>query len=273
MTSEIKRARSALDEQARMTRELEIAASIQTSLLPPDPSHPDFEFRGQDDAGGRGGRRLYDVLRGGRDDALWITIGDVSSHGLSAGLVMLMAQAAFATHFHTDPNASPDKVLRGVNSLLRENIAARLKQNKYLTAQLLAYRGDGRFTCAGAHQWPVILRARTKRCEIVETPGPWLGILPELDDVPLIEITLEPGDVLCLYSDGLTEAVNDDGDLFDTSRLSQALKSAIEDSDDLDAAAARIFERVQAYSGRHDDDWTLLLVRRREDAESRRSAA
>jgi serine phosphatase RsbU (regulator of sigma subunit) len=242
-------------------------------LLPPSPSHPDFEFAGKMTPADEVGGDFYDVLQSGRDDALWITIGDVSSHGLSAGLVMLMAQASFATHFHSDPGASPDKVLRGVNSLLRENIAARLKQNKYLTAQLLAYRGDGRFTCAGAHQWPVILRARTKRCEIVETPGPWLGILPELDDVPLIEIALEPGDVLCLYSDGLTEAVNDDGDLFDTSRLTEALESAIEDSDDLDAAAARIFERVQAYSGRHDDDWTLLLVRRREDAESRRSAA
>ena len=262
MTGELGRARAALSDQARMARELEIAAQIQRALLPPTPSHPDFEFAGRMVPADEVGGDFYDVLSEPKNDALWITVGDVSGHGVGAGLVMLMAQAAFASHFLNNPGEEPARVLREVNALLCENITNRLRDNKYVTAQLLTYAGAGKFVCVGAHEWPLIYRAKTKRCETVEAPGPWLGIVSDLSEVPVTVITIEPGDVLCLYSDGVTEAQNAAGELFDMARLGAVIEKAMTEGKVLDEVTRAVFEEVEAFSGRHDDDWTLLLAKR-----------
>ncbi len=262
MTGELGRARAALSDRARMARELEIAAQIQRALLPPSPSHADFEFAGRmlpaDEVGGD----FYDVLSDPKQGALWISIGDVSGHGVGAGLVMLMAQAAFASHFLNNPAEEPARVLRDVNALLCENITNRLRDNKYVTAQLLTYRGDGKFVCVGAHEWPILYRAKTGRCETIEAPGPWLGIVSDLSDVPLTTVLVEPGDVLCLYSDGITEAQNATGEQFDLVRLSGVLETALAQGKALDDVTRAVFAEVEAFSGRHDDDWTMLLAKR-----------
>ncbi|HTA89287.1 MAG TPA: SpoIIE family protein phosphatase [Polyangiaceae bacterium] len=262
MVGELGRARAALSDQARMARELEIAAQIQRAMLPPTPRHPDFEFAGRmlpaDEVGGD----FYDVLSDPKGDALWISIGDVSGHGVGAGLVMLMAQAAFASHFLNDPAEEPARVLREVNALLCENITNRLHDNKYVTAQLLTYTGAGRFVCVGAHEWPLVYRARTRRCETIEAPGPWLGIVADLPEVPVTVVTLEPGDVLCLYSDGVTEAQNAQGELFDVDRLGAVIAKAMAEGKVLDDVTRAVFDEVEVFSGRHDDDWTLLLAKR-----------
>ncbi len=262
MISEVATARAASEERARMGRELEIAASIQRQLLPPTPTHPDLEFSGKMVPADEVGGDFYDVLTGERD-TLWVTVGDVSSHGLSAGLVMVMAQAAFATHYYRDPDAPPDTVLRGVNRVLQTNINDRLGENKYLTAQLLTYRGAGTFRCVGAHEWPIVYRCATGDTEVVETPGPWLGILPTLDEVPLLDLHLDPGDVLCLYSDGLTEARNEGGELLDLTRFRRLLEKALTGEPPLERAVVEVFEAVSSYASQQEDDWSLLLVRRR----------
>jgi serine phosphatase RsbU (regulator of sigma subunit) len=263
MTGELGRARAALSNQARMARELEIAAQIQRALLPPDPSHPDFEFAGRmlpaDEVGGD----FYDVLSQPHHGSLWISVGDVSGHGVGAGLVMLMTQAAIASHFLNDPHAEPARVLREVNSLLCENITNRLRDSKYVTAQILTYEGSGRFACVGAHEWPLVYRAKSKRCEVIEAPGPWLGIVADLPEIPVTVMTVEPGDVLCLYSDGVTEAQNDAGEQFDVPRMAAAIERAISEGKALDEVTRAVFDEVECFSGRHDDDWTMLLVKRR----------
>jgi len=264
MTAELGRARAALNNQARMARELEIAAQIQRALLPPTPSHADFEFAGRMIPADEVGGDFYDVLSDPARNALWISVGDVSGHGVGAGLVMLMAQAAFASHFLRDSAEEPARVLRDVNALLCENISTRLRDDKYVTAQLLTYRGEGKFVCVGAHEWPIVYRAKTGRCEIVEAPGPWLGIVAELPDVPVTALTVEPGDVLCLYSDGITEAQNAAGELFDLARMSAVLEAALAKGSALDDVTRAVFDEVEEFSGRHEDDWTLLLARRRE---------
>lgn len=261
MTQEIADARAAQIDQARMSRELEIAASIQSALLPPAPEHPDFEFAGRMVPADEVGGDFYDVLASG--DRLWLTVGDVSNHGLSAGLVMLMAQSTFAGFFSSDPTADPDAVIRGVNRVLHANISDRLKENKYLTAQLLAYRGDGRFVCAGAHEWPIVYRAATRRCEVLPAAGPWLAILPDLDDVPLSELALAPGDVLCLYSDGLIEARDATGEQFDVPRLAALLEAELGADAPLERVLDAVYAAVRTHVHRQDDDWSMLLARRR----------
>jgi serine phosphatase RsbU (regulator of sigma subunit) len=261
MVGELERARGQLSNQARMARELEIAATIQRAMLPPEPSHPDFEFAGKMVPADEVGGDFYDVLSR-PDGDLWITVGDVSGHGVGAGLVMLMTQVAFASHFLMDPTLSSELVLSDVNRLLCENISQRLHDDKYVTVQLLKYAGAGRFLCVGGHVWPLVYRKKTQKCDLIRTPGPWLGILPLLGNIPESIIELDPGDVLCLYSDGLSEARDAGGELFDTDRLAQSLERALSREESLARVPDAVFANVDDFSGRHDDDWTMLLVRR-----------
>jgi serine phosphatase RsbU (regulator of sigma subunit) len=263
MIGEISRARQALGNQIRMARELEIASSLQQALLPPVPAHPDFEFVGRMRPADEVGGDFYDVLRDGNQDNLWITIGDVSGHGLDAGLVMLMTQSAFASQFRASALASPSAAVSNVNQLLCENIAERLKDRKYVTAQLFTYRGKGQFLCAGAHQPTIIYRARKQQCEMIEVPGPWLGIDPTIANIPAVPIALEPDDILCLYTDGLPEARNQAGELFDIPRFVDLVAETARQQTNLDAIADEIIRRVQEHTAAQEDDWTLLLVKRR----------
>ncbi|MET0591227.1 MAG: SpoIIE family protein phosphatase [Polyangiaceae bacterium] len=261
MVGELERARGQLSNQARMARELEIAATIQRAMLPPQPSHPDFEFAGKMVPADEVGGDFYDVLTR-PDGDLWITVGDVSGHGVGAGLVMLMTQVAFASHFLMDATLSSEVVLSDVNRLLCENIGQRLHDDKYVTVQLLKYAGAGRFLCVGGHVWPIVYRAKTGQCDVIRTPGPWLGILPSLGKIPESIIELDPGDVLCLYSDGLSEARDAKGELFDTDRLAASLAKAVAREESLAKVPEAVFADVEEFSDRHDDDWTMLLIRR-----------
>jgi sigma-B regulation protein RsbU (phosphoserine phosphatase) len=197
-----------------------------------------------------------------RSRSLWVTIGDVSGHGVPAGLVMLMTQSAFAAYFRANPLARPDEVIRGVNDLLAEQIGVRLRDNKYVTSLLLTHAGAGRFVYAGAHEWPLIWRKNERKTEYLEAPGPWLGIKRELDDIPVSSLSLGHGDLLCLYSDGLIEARDEHGTLFDVERLSAALEQAAERHEALQDIADAVIDAVARYAKQREDDWTLLLIRR-----------
>jgi serine phosphatase RsbU (regulator of sigma subunit) len=262
MTSEIARAREGLREQTRMSRDLEIAAGIQSALLPPSLAHPELEFAGRMQPAEEVGGDFYDVLCDDRSRSLWVTIGDVSGHGVPAGLVMLMTQSAFAAYFRANPLARPDEVIRGVNDLLNEQIGVRLRDDKYVTSLLLQHTGAGRFVYAGAHEWPLVWRKATGKSEMLEAPGPWLGIKRDLDDIPVSSLALARGDLLCLYSDGLIEARDAKGELFDMERLGEALERAAHDRDSLQDIADDVLQAVTEHAHEREDDWTLLLIRR-----------
>ncbi len=262
MTGELGRARVALQEKARMARDLEIAASIQGALLPPSLHHPEFEFAGRMKPADEVGGDFYDVLRDEKSGALWLTIGDVSGHGVPAGLVMLITQSAFSAYFRANPLARPDEVIRGVNDLLSEQIGQRLRDDKYVTGLLMAHAGQGNFVFAGAHEWPLVWRKRAAATEVIEAPGPWLGIQANIGHVPVSSLKLEQGDILCLYSDGLIEARNEAGELFDVDRLQATVDAAAAAHDDLEKIADEVLAKIDDYAASREDDWTLLLVRR-----------
>jgi sigma-B regulation protein RsbU (phosphoserine phosphatase) len=250
--------------EMRMARELEIAADIQRALLPHKPTHAGFDFAGSMVPADEVGGDFFDVQSS--PEALWITVGDVSGHGLPAGLVMLMAQAAFAAHFRAVPDAEPHRVYRAVNELLYDNVAMRLEDDKYVTCQLLTYRGDGSFALVGGHQSLLVYRAATRSVEMLDVPGPWLGIMQTLPEFDTHTLHLDPGDVLCLYSDGIIEARNGRAELYDLPRLKDKVTEALGATGDLDAALKTILDDVLAFCLRPQDDASLLLVRRKLNA-------
>jgi len=247
-------------EQERMARELEIAASIQLSMLPNAPSHRAFEFAGLMRPADEVGGDFYDVMT--RGDGLWITVGDVSSHGLGSGLVMMLAQMAFRTVFEAAPDLGVDEAIRRVNRLVHANSRGRLGGGRYITCQLVAWRGGGSFDVAGGHLWPLVVDSAARTVRRVEAPGPWLGILPELPAVPITRVELGPTEVLCLYSDGIIEAHDAEGALYDLDRLGQRLTALLGEGRSLGDCAAALHADVEGFSSERDDDRTVLLVRR-----------
>jgi serine phosphatase RsbU (regulator of sigma subunit) len=248
-------------EQERMARELEIAASIQLAMLPRAPAHPAFEFAGLMQPADEVGGDFYDVIP--RGDGLWITVGDVSSHGLGSGLVMMLAQMAFRTVFEAAPGLPADEAVRRVNRLVHANANAALGGSRYITAQLVAWRGGTSFDLAGGHLWPLVIDTVSRTVRRVEAPGPWLGIVPELPVVPITRLELHASEVLCLYSDGIIEARDASGAMYDLERLGERLGALLGDGGDLAACAAAVLADVAAFSAERDDDRTLLLVRPR----------
>jgi phosphoserine phosphatase RsbU/P len=183
----------------------------------------------------------------------------VAGHGLDAGLVMLMTQAIVAALVKRDPTAAPRDVVCVLNEVLFDNIRNRLGRDDHATLTILRFSRAGDIAFAGAHEDIIVYRADKGRCEIIETPGTWIGgrsdIRPGTVDSAL---RLGRGDVMLLYTDGVTEMRNATGEQFGIERLCAELERVH------DAPAEKIqqhlFSTVGAW-GTADDDVTIMVAR------------
>jgi serine phosphatase RsbU (regulator of sigma subunit) len=189
----------------------------------------------------------------------WLAIGDVSGHGLNAGLVMLMLESAMLTVQRALPQGSPSDALRIVNQVLYDNVAQRLGREDYVTLTLLRYERSGRIRFAGGHQDIVLWRAATGTIELVGTPGPWMAVLGDLEQPEHGELTLEDGDLMILFTDGIIEARDRDGTLFDMHRLCNVIRELAWET----PAKVRdgIMAKVIRFLHVQEDDMTLLVAR------------
>lgn len=248
-------------ERARLARELDIAKRIQASILPQRLEIAGLEIAAAMVPCAEMGGDYYDVRPA--PDGAWIGIGDVAGHGVPAGLVMLMMQtvtAALTALAPDDAQASPAEVLARVNDVLYENIRLRMRSDEHITASLLRYHTDGRVRYAGAHEDIVVCRAATGESECLETVGPWLGVMADIRRVTRERVfQLEPGDVMVLYSDGITEAMDAQGIQFGLSRLCETVERLRERP--VDEIRDALMAAVQAWGGQPADDVTCLVLR------------
>jgi PAS domain S-box-containing protein len=260
--TESKRAQEVLLDEAvrsaKIDEELEIARRVQTTIVPTDLRAEGLEVGAVMVPASEVGGDYYDVVPAA--DGCWLAIGDVSGHGLVAGLVMLMAQSALASLLVAQPAAAPREVVTMLNRVLHDNIRTRLRHDDHMTFTLLRFTRDGRVVFAGAHEDLLVYRRATGRVEVVRPVGTWLGARRDIGPVT-VDTTLElaDGDVLVLYTDGLTEARNAAGEPFDLPRLAAAVERH-------GAAPARdlcvaLLAEVRAFMARQDDDITLLVAR------------
>jgi serine phosphatase RsbU (regulator of sigma subunit) len=259
LVNELEGALAQIEETVRLRREIEIGTHIQSAILPARIHVPGLEIAACMKPATEIGGDYYDVL--GTADGAFIGIGDVAGHGLGSGLVMLMLQSAVSALCRARPDALPSEILVSANEVLVENIRDRLRQDEHVTLSLLRYRSDGHVVFAGAHEELVIWRTSIGRCELVATPGTWLGARRDIRAF-LVDSTfwLAEGDVLVLYTDGVTEARDATRRPFGLDRLCQVV--------DLSAGAPaetirdRIVDRVEAWSARREDDLTVIVLRR-----------
>jgi sigma-B regulation protein RsbU (phosphoserine phosphatase) len=263
MMVELRESRQKLTERERLTKELEIATKIQTTLLPNRLDVKGLEIAAVMKPASEVGGDYYEVIP--LPPYCWLAIGDVAGHGLTAGLIMLMIQSALACAARSDPAATPGKVLAALNQTLYDNIRDRMMRDEHVTLTILRYEDGGKLTFAGAHEDLILCRARTGRAELIRSPGTWIGILPEaIDAGQMGHLDLEEGDLLVLYTDGITEAMDATGALYGIERLLSAVEAV--HTETVLRIRDHVIDEVGRWSTQFTDDVTLVVIRHRRAA-------
>jgi sigma-B regulation protein RsbU (phosphoserine phosphatase) len=259
MAEEIGESREALADRERLARELEIAARIQVSILPREIDVAGLELSARMQTASEVGGDYYDVLPVER--GCWIAIGDVSGHGLTAGLVMMMVQTGIASLVRSQPDANPRDLVRTLNRVVYENLHDRLEARRHMTLSVMRYRPDGRMVVAGAHMDAVVWRAATGTIELLATPGTFLAVAQDIDQVNVdVDWQIDPGDVVVLLSDGVTEAEDASRRQFGYEGVIRILQRHAHTS--VEAIRDAMFAAVREHSPELADDATVLVMRR-----------
>lgn len=241
-------------DKVRVRDELEVARQLQTDLLPrASPELAGYRFAHSYRTANAVGGDYYDFLPLA-DGKLALVVGDASGHGMAAGLVMAIAHATLRTAIDVDPAC--DRVLAMVNRTICRTGDRRTFMSLFYG---LLEPSTGAFEhCSAGHPFPLLRRASGEILEL-GTGGLPLGLK---DPLPACveQAALLPGDTLVLYSDGLPEAIDGEGNAFGFERLRELTAeggSAQEIHDRIFAA----FDRHTAASPLHDD-LTLVVVHR-----------
>jgi sigma-B regulation protein RsbU (phosphoserine phosphatase) len=243
--------------QELVQREIELARGIQESFLPECcPQIPGWQIATAWHAARGIGGDSYDFIRPDSKH-LGLVITDVSGKGVGAALYMALSRTAIRTA--ALGISSPAETLRRANRILMEDSRSGMFVSVFyglldLESGLLTYARAG-------HNPPLLVRAADRSVSSLAASGVVLGILdnPEIAEE---SAWLAPGDTLVAYTDGVTEAVDEENQEFGEERLKQILAQATEHSAssliDLIQAAVRVFtgEREQF------DDMTLVVAKR-----------
>jgi len=243
-------------ERERLERELALASEIQQRFQPTAPPHVSgYELQGISFPCYEIGGDYYDFIER-EDGRLVIALGDVSGKGTAAALLMSSLHAAI--HAQSASHNSLVATISAVNRYLADNIPA----NRFVTlfyAELDPQSGALSFLNAG-HNPPLIVHS-AGTVEQLASGGLPLGIKPDAE-YREGRTQLQRGDVLCIYSDGVTEAVSPTGEEFGATRLYEVVSRNIE------ASAAGIRDRIEssltkfAQGTSAADDITLVIVKR-----------
>jgi phosphoserine phosphatase RsbU/P len=243
----------------QMLGELAVARRIQTAMNPKSLAVPGLDLSAGMLPADQVGGDYYDVFN--TVDGCWIGIGDVTGHGLLAGMIMLMMQSAVCALVDTLPDGSPAQIVRRLNHVMRLNIRERLGETDHATFVMLRYRSGGLVTMAGAHEDVVVYRAATRRCERYVTSGIWLGIAEDIEAETIDQsFTLECGDLMLLYTDGLIEARSTDHEEFGIERVERILQASARAP--VDDIRQQLLAAVLAWTPVQQDDVTLIVGRR-----------
>jgi phosphoserine phosphatase len=250
--------RAALEKE-RQDREIALVQSVQRAYLPErlEGECGVFTYAGMNQLCEDASGDYYDaiLLQDGRTA---VVMGDVSGHGLGAALVMSQARALL--HALVPSAESLSSLLAQLNDFL----APDMTRGRFMTLFLgVADPETGELAWNNAgHPPPLLARAGSGEVERLGSQGLILGVLPGITYTKASPVTMAPGDVLLLYTDGATEAVNADETMLEEEGLAEVLRrvAARDPPAILDGIRAALVE----WTGREDftDDLTLLALKR-----------
>ncbi len=242
-----------------ISHELEIAKSIQRALLPKTlPQLPGFSLAGYCESARQVGGDFYDALRV-NDDCTLLTIADVMGKGIPAA----MFAAILRTLLRASPEMAfqPAALLSRVNRLLFDDLS---DVEMFITAALVFVDvKNRRLIAASAGHCPLFLTGKNQRTpKLISPDGLPLGIMREAVFSDHAE-PLPPRSRLLLYTDGLTDTQNCDGDFFGEKRLIEWVQSnhdSTQSAEQLKANLAVRVKKFQAHTSLYDDQTFLILT-------------
>ena len=248
-----------LEAERRAEQELEIAIQVQARLFPQTlPVIETLEYAGACIQARQVGGDYHDFLDFGRG-RYGLVIADVSGKGIAAALLMANLQASLRSHCAIAFD-EPLRLLRSVNRLFFENTSP----SSYATMFFGEYDDQTRrlrYANCG-HLEPLVLD-RVGRVQKLGSTSTVVGIFDEWD-CDIAEHQLAPGDLLVLYTDGVTESFNAAGEEFGEKRLIAALQKLRELPPG--AAISSIVDEVRAFSGQEQSDDITVIVAKCKDA-------
>ena len=258
-TEEWREALSSRDKLVALQNELDVASGIQQSILPTVfPSRDDYQIYASMEPARNVGGDFFDVVRleGNR---VGLAIADVSDKDVPAALFMMssrtwMKGAAISS-------LEPGTVLGEVNALLHEDNETQM----FVTVLYAVYDPEtGEFTYAsGGHDAPLLVHPDGSSELLPLTGGIALGIVSDLA-YGQNSVVVDHGETLVLYTDGVTEAMNGEGEQFGIERLRKVFSDRA--PKDANEAAHKVFEAVNTFAdgAAQSDDITCLTIRRSE---------
>lgn len=236
----VREQRHLVESQASMERDIDIAGKIQQNFLPHDLSGAEAILLPAKNIGGD----LYDVLV--QDDTCYFCIGDVSGKGIPASMFMASTIMLFRHAVRVEHLCSPAAIMQGINSTIaREN-----KQCMFVTMIIGALSKDGTLTyCNAGHCSPIVSGAFLPPAACMP-----VGVFDEAEFVDE-SLSLSVGDSVFLYTDGVTEAMNQHGECFGDKRLLHLFASST-------PTMSQVLAAVQAHAGtaEQSDDITMLQI-------------
>ena len=237
-------------------RELQIAETIQKRLLPSSaPATEEYDFAWSTIAAKNIGGDYLDLVGSERGEVCAV-IADASGHGINSALLM----SSFRSNYRGNAaRLQPDALAAWINSEVVHEVGP---TGMFITAALLRFEPRSRrlTMCSAGHCPLMIWRAHTGKVEEVATNGPPLGFVTAAD-YGQFNTKVATGDVLLLYTDGITEASNADLDMFGEARLAALLRQHAASSASAILAALR--RSLVEFTGRerYDDDVSLLVIK------------
>jgi sigma-B regulation protein RsbU (phosphoserine phosphatase) len=254
----LKAAQAELLRQERLKRDIEIASAVHKSILPTTfPDVPGFEFAALARPAREIGGDLYDVVDMGQNQ-IGIVMADASGKSVQAAIYMAVVRALFLSQ--TRATLSPAETVHHIHNLLMKLsttaemfVTAFYAKLDYVDRQMGYIRGG--------HDRPVYYHAANGQVSLLDAPGRFLGLLPDLI-VQEDSLTFETGDTLVCYSDGVTDAVSsENGEMYGLERLEKVItKNGGRSAQELVDA---IVEDIDSFrSGTEQpDDLTLLVIK------------
>ncbi len=252
---------SMANEKKRLDHDLEIARDIQRILLPSEaPAINGFQISGLNAPARQVSGDYFDYIRVD-EERLGVAIADVSGKGVPASLIMAICRSVLRAEAARNP--SPADVLRKVNRQLYPDI----KEDMFISMAylILNHQRDGVTLARAGHDAPLLYKRQSQTVTPIKSPGMVVGIdSGNVFDRLTIDfaVPLERDDCLVLYTDGVTETLNAEGDEFGLDRMMQSVRANANDG--AQAMVRKIIEDVRDFTGSvpQNDDITLIAIRK-----------
>lgn len=244
-------------EQGRMEREMQMARKVQSGLLPHSiPKHPSWEFSATWIPAREVGGDYYDFISI-QDDRLGVLIADVTDKGMPAAL--FMASTRNIVRSCVDGKKNPKECLTKANQLIASESADRMYVSMFYCC-LDLQRFEATYVNAG-HNPALFYQKRDKSLTTLDRTGMWLGV-DSTSAYAQSVITMEKGDLILLYTDGVTDAMDQFEQDFGMDRLKEVLLMHADAG--TDEILQSIMDAIHSFCGDivPFDDITLVLIKR-----------